>query len=117
MHRVAGLRDRALSQAKRATGTMDGMAGTRRDEQAVSPRGFPPCLLSWRAPGVVPLLGGQRVRVAAAHLFALAPPRDRDYTRGGVRLFAPPAAAGRGLTSELVAVAMGWVKLHFCRAF
>lgn len=61
-------------------------------------RGAP---LSWRAPGVVPLLGEQRVRVAAGHLFA--PARPRDYTRGGVRLFAAPAAGGRGLTSELVA--------------
>lgn len=70
--------------------------------------------LSLRAPGVVPLLGEQRVRVAAGHLFALAPPRD--YTRGGVRLFAAPAA-GRGLTSELVAgvaYVWGWVKLGFC---
>ena len=56
-------------------------------------RGLPPGPVSWRAPGVVPLLGGQRVRVAAGHLFLLAP--LRDYTRGGVRLRAAPAARQR----------------------
>jgi hypothetical protein len=70
---------------------------------------FPRCPVSWRALGVVPLLGEQRVRVAAGHLFALA--RPRDYTRGGVGLFAAPAAGGRGLTSELVA-GVAWAGLN-----
>ena len=101
MHRVAGLRDRAclMASARLVTG------GPAYETSSASARGFPRCPLSWRAPGVVPLLGEQRVRVAAGHLFARAPPRD--YTRGGVRLFAAPAA-GRGLTSELVAGA-AWV--------
>lgn len=74
MHRAAGLRDRAC----RALRT------SRSPSRGAAARGLPRLgLLSWRAPGVVPPLGEQRVRVAAGHLFLRAPPRD--YTRGGVR--------------------------------
>jgi hypothetical protein len=56
-------------------------------------------------------MGEQRARVAAGHLFLWLSRLSENYTRGGVRVFAAPAAGQRiNLGVGGGGTGMGWIK-------